>query len=159
MPCRISRLLCFTSTQKHTTWNTSWTRSEHYWCGGHSGRCWRAKFKRRIGILQILFDRYWNGEWKTESSTLPCHVLTFLCSTINWIMSSKNWIVLQKFTLHLDSFWKTMRMECVDTFTLTRTILLWRRRNFCVHQTTLPTWKRKYRKWILLIFVHEREPT
>ena len=22
----------------------------------------------------------------TESSTLPCHPLTFLCSTINWIM-------------------------------------------------------------------------
>ena len=28
----------------------------------------------------------------------------------------------------------------------------------CVQQTTLPTLKRNYRKWILLIFVHEREP-
>ena len=48
-------------------------------------------------------------------------------------------------------------MECADTFMLTRTILLWRSRNLCVHQTILSTWKRNYRKWILLIFVRERE--
>ena len=57
MPCRISRLLCFTSTPKLSTWNTNWVRSEQYWCGGHSGRFWRSKFKRRVGILQRLFDK------------------------------------------------------------------------------------------------------
>ena len=41
---------------------------------------------------------------------------------------------------------------------LTGTIRFWSRRNLCVHQTTLPTWKRNYRTWILLIFVLEREP-
>ena len=83
----------------------------------------------------------------TESSTLPCHPSTFRCSTINWIMYSKNWNVLQKLTWHLDSFWKTLRMECVDTFTLTRTILLWRGRNLCVHKLICLTWKTECRNW------------
>ena len=94
----------------------------------------------------------------TESSTLPYHPLTFRCWTVNWIMYSKSWNVLQKLTLHLDSFLKILRMECADTFMLTRTILLWRSRNLRVHQTISSTWKRNYRKWILVIFVHEREP-
>ena len=55
--------------------------------------------------------------------------------------------------------WKTLRMESVDTFTLTRTILLWRSRNMCVHKLIWPTWKTECRKWILLIFVPEKEPT
>ena len=62
-----------------------------------------------------------------------------------------------KVSLHLDSFWRTLRMESVDTFMLTWTIRLWRGRNKCVHQTKLPTWKRNYRKWILVIFVQEKE--
>ena len=95
----------------------------------------------------------------TESSNLSCHPSTCLCSTINWIMCSKSWDVLQKLTLFLDSFWKLLRMECADTFMLTRTIRLWRSRNLCVHQTILPTWKINYRKRILLIFVHERANT
>ena len=115
---------------------------------------WEKKWNLAKTFWQIL---KWRKE-DTESSTLPCHPLTFLCSTINWIMYPKSWNVLQKLTLHLDSFWKILRMECADTFMLTRTIRLWRSRNLCVHQTILPTWKRNYRKWILLIFVHEREP-
>ena len=85
MSRRISRLLCFTSTQKHSTWNTKWVRSEQYWCGGHSGRCWRSKFERKIGIVQTFWQKLkWRME-NTEYSTLPCHPLTILCSTINWI--------------------------------------------------------------------------
>ena len=53
---------------------------------------------------------------------------------------------------------KTLRMECVDTFMLTRTILLSKKRNLCVHKLIWPTWKTECRKWILLIFVHERKP-
>ena len=48
MPCRISRLLCCTSLQKHSTWNTNWIRSEQYWCGGHSGRCWRSGLRKEL---------------------------------------------------------------------------------------------------------------
>ena len=51
---------CLTSTRKHSTLNTKWNRSEQYWCGEHSG--WRSKFERRFGVLQTLFDRYWNEE-------------------------------------------------------------------------------------------------
>ena len=70
-------------------------------------------------------------------------------------MYSKNWNVLQQLTLHLDSFWKTSRMKCVDTFTLTRTILLWKDLNLCArrHKLIWLTWKRECRKLILLIFV------
>ena len=70
---------------------------------------------------------------------------------------SKDSNALPKLTLRLDLFSKTLKMDSVDIFMLRRTIRLWRGRNLCVHQTTLPTWKRKYWKWILLIFVHERE--
>ena len=56
-------------------------------------------------------------------------------------------------------FSKTLKMDRVDIFKLTRTIRLWRSRNLCVHQTTLSTWKINYRKWISLIFVHERANT
>ena len=100
-----------------------------------------------------------NGRHRVFSfATLPSHPLKYLCSTINWNMYSKSWNVLQKLTLHSDSFWKILRMEFADTFMLTRTIRLWRSRNLCVHRTILPTWNRKYRKWRILIFVHEREP-
>ena len=54
MSRRISWFLCFTSTQKHSTWNIYWIRSEQYWCGGHSGRCWRSKNERKIGNLQTF---------------------------------------------------------------------------------------------------------
>ena len=63
-----------------------------------------------------------------------------------------------KLTLHLDSFWKILRMDCVDTFTLTRTRLLWKDLNLYVHKLIWLTWKTECRKWILLIFVPEREP-
>ena len=42
--------------------------------------------------------------------------------------------MLQKLTLHLDSFWKTLRLECVDTFTFRRIILLWKDLNLYVHK-------------------------
>ena len=96
-------------------------------CGGHSGRCWWSKFEREIWFFRKLFDRYWNREWKLQSLQL-CHVILrpsiCLCSKIKWIIYSKNWNVLQKLTLHLDSFWKILRMERVDAFTFMRTILL-----------------------------------
>ena len=74
MSSRISRLLCFTSTQKQSTWNTKRIWSEQYWCGGNSGRCGQSKVEKWMGILQTLFDRYWNGKWKTQSLQL-CHVI------------------------------------------------------------------------------------
>ena len=156
---RVFWLLCFKSTQKHSTWNTNWIRSEQNWCRGHSGICWRCKLERRNGILQTLFGRFWNGDWKTQSSTLPCPPSTFLFSTINWDMSSKNWKVLQKVTLHLESFGIPFEDGTVDNFMLTRTIRFWRGWNLCAHQTTLPIWNRKYRKWIMLNFVQERANT
>ena len=104
-----------------------------------------------------LANTFWQIQnWRmedTESSTLPCHPSTCLCSTINWIMYSRNWHVLQKLTLHLESFWKILRMECVDTFTFTRTILLWKDLNLYVHKLVWLTWKTECRKWIMLIFV------
>ena len=60
-------------------------------------------------------------------------------------------------TMRLCLLSKTLKMECVDNFTLLRTIRLRKNRNLYVHQTTLPTWKINYRKGIMLIFVHERE--
>ena len=53
---------------------------------------------------------------------------------------------------------KTLRMEFVNTFTLTRTILLWRLRNLCVHQLIWLTWKTECSKWFLLISVPDKEP-
>ena len=44
-----------------------------------------------------------------------------------------------KLTLRLDLFSETLKMDRVDFFKLTRTLRLWRGRNLCVHQTTLPT--------------------
>ena len=78
-------LLCFTSTEKYSTWTTNGIRSEQYWWGGHSGRCWRSKFERRIGILQTLFDRYWNGEWKHRVSNFA--MSTFDMSLLNDILN------------------------------------------------------------------------
>ena len=74
MSCRISRLWCSASTQKQLTWNTNRTRSEQNSCGRNSRRCWRSKFEIKIGVLQTLFDRYWYGEWKTQSIQLR-HVI------------------------------------------------------------------------------------
>ena len=109
-----------------------------------------------------LANTFWQiQKWRledTESSTLPSHPSTSLCSTINWIMYSRNWNVLKDFFLHLDSFSKFLRMECVDTFTLTRTILLGRGRILCVHQLIWLIWKTECSKWKLLIFVPEKEP-
>ena len=50
-------------------------------------------------------------------------------------------------------------MARVDIFMLRRRNRLWRGQNLCVHQTTFSTWKRNYRKWILLNFVQERANT
>ena len=99
----------------------------------------------------------WRKE-DTETSTLASHPSILLCSTINWIKYSKNWNVQRNLNLRLGLFSKKLRIEYVDTFMIKRTIRVRRDRNLCVHQMTLPTWKRKYRKWILLLFVHEREP-
>ena len=85
----------------------------------------------------------------------PLHIFR---STTKWILYSKNWNVLQKLSLHLDSFWKTLRMEGVDTFTLTRTTLLWRARNLFVHKLIRLTWKTECRKRILLQIVPEKKP-
>ena len=49
-------------------------------------------------------------------------------------------------------------MESVDTFTLTKTILLWKELSLCVRKLIWLNWKIECRKLILLIFVHEREP-
>ena len=66
---------------KHSTWTTTWIRSEQYWCGGHSGRCWRSKFEK-----WNLANTFWQMlKWRiddTESSTLPCHPPKLLRSTI-----------------------------------------------------------------------------
>ena len=146
--------------------NTETLNMDHNWDSERAILMWRISWE----MLTIkVWEKKWNlanttwqkKKWRmedTESSTFPCHPSTCLCSTINWIMYSKNWNVLQKLTLHLDSFWKILRMECVDTFTLTRTILLWKDLNFYVHKLIWLTWKTDCRKWILLIFVAERDP-
>ena len=92
-------------------------------------------------------------------------VFNFAMSTFDSTLINKKRIdyskdpdALPKLTLRLDLFSKTLKMDLVDIFTLTRTIRLWRVRNLCVRQPTLQTWKRNYRKWLLWIFVHEREP-
>ena len=117
-------------------------------------KVWEKKWNLANTFWQI---QNWGME-DTESSTLACHPSTSLCSTIKWIMYSRNWNVLQEVIFHLDSFWKILRMECVNTFTLTRTILLWRRRNSCVHQLIWLPWKTECSQWKLLIFVPEKEP-
>ena len=48
MSPRISWLLCFTSTQKHSTWNTNWIWNEQYWCGGHSGRFYDQSLREEL---------------------------------------------------------------------------------------------------------------
>ena len=145
--------------------NTKTLNMDHKWDSERAILMWRIEWE----MLTIkVWEKNWNlantfwqiQKWRMEdtgSSTLPRHPSTCLCSTINWIMYSRNWHVLQKLTLHLDSFWKILRMECVDTFTLTRTILLWKDLNLYVHKLIWLTWKTKCRKWILLIFVPERE--
>ena len=119
-------------------------------------KSWEKNWNLANTFRQIL---KWRLE-DTESSILPCHPSTRLFRAINWIMYSKNWNVLQKFSLHLDSFWKSLRTECVDTLTLTRIILimLWKDISLCAHQLIWLTWKTKCRERIFLIFVPEKEP-
>ena len=88
---------------------------------------------------EMLTTKFWETNWNlantfwkilkwriedTESSTLRSHPSTCPWSTLNWISFSNNRNVVQQLTLLLDSFWKTLRKEYVDTFTLTRRILL-----------------------------------
>ena len=101
----------------------------------------------------FLTDTEWRME-DTESSTLPSYHSTCLCSTINWIMYQETEMCCKS----LDSFWKTSRMESVDTITLARTILLWKELNLCVHKLIWLTWKTECRKWRLLTFVPEKQP-
>ena len=97
-----------------------------------------------------------NGRHRVFNFAMSSFDMSLLNDKLDYVF--RNWNVLQKLILHLDSFWKILRMECVDTFTLTRTILLWRHLNLCVHKLIWLTWKTECRKWILLIFVPEREP-
>ena len=146
--------------------NTKTLNMEHKLDSKRTILMWRTKWEMlTINVREKnwnLANAFWQKlKWRienTESSTLPCHPSKCLCSVINWIMYSKNWNVLQKLTLHLDSFWKTLRMEFVDTFTLTETILLWKDQNLCAHKLIWLIWKTECRKWILLIFVPEKEP-
>ena len=147
--------------------NTKTLHMDHKLDSERSVLMWRIYWE----MLTIkVWEKNWNlanpfwqiQKWRmedTESSTLPCHLSTCLCSMINWIMYSRNWNVLEKLILHLDSFWKVLRMECVDTFTLTRTIILWKHLNLCVHKLIWLPWKTECKKWILLIFVPERVNT
>ena len=146
--------------------NTKTLDMEHKLVSERAILMWRTQWE--MWTIKV-WEKYWNLantfwqilKWRmedAESSTLPCLPSTFLCSTINWIMYSKNWNVLQKLTLRLDSFWKTLRMECVDTFTLTKTILIWKELNLSLHKLLWLTWKTECRKRILLIFVPEKEP-
>ena len=114
------RVLCFMSTQKHSTrrpmgFGLSEIHVEDI-VGDVNDQSLREELNLANTFWQIL---KWRME-DTETSTLPCHPSSFLCSTINWIIYSRNWNVLQKLTLHLDSFWKILRMECEDALTLTR---------------------------------------
>ena len=90
-------------------------------------------------------------------SISPCQPSTTLWLTRTWTYYSKDSNALTKLTVRLDLFSKTLKMDRVDIFMLKRTIRLWWGQTLCLHQTTLPTSKRNYRKGILLIFVHERE--
>ena len=114
-------------------------------------KVWEKNWNPAKTFWQILKQRMED----TESSTLPCRTSTCLYTTINWIMYSRNWKVLQKLILHLDSFWKTSRMEHVDSFTFTKTILIRRGRNLCVNKLIWLTWQTECTKRILMLFVPE----
>ena len=64
-----------------------------------------------------------------------------------------------KLTLRSDLYWETLKIERVDTFMQTKTILLLRGLNMCVPRMIWPTWKIIFRKWILLIIALEEERT
>ena len=114
--------------------NTKTLNLEHKLDSERAILMWRIQWE----MLTIkVWENNWNvantfwqilkwGKENTESSNLPCHSSILLCTTINWIMYSKNWNMLQKLILQLDSFRKILRLECVDTFTVTKTILIWK---------------------------------
>ena len=73
-------------------------------------------------------------------------VFNFAMSTfVNFLVNQKlDWVFnglkcAAKETLRLDLFSKTLKMDRVDIFVLTRTIRIWRGRSLCVRVTTLPT--------------------
>ena len=146
--------------------NTKTLNMLHKWGSERAILMWRISWEMlMIKVSEKnwnLADTFWQIlKWRmedTESSNLSCPLSTCLCSTKNWIMYSRSWSVLQKLILNLDWFWKILRMECLDTFTLTRTISLWKDLNLCVHKLIWLTWKTECRKTILLIFVPEEEP-
>ena len=96
-----------------------------------------------------------NGRHRVFNFAMSSFDLSLLNDKLDYVF--KELKCAAKLNLHLDSFWKTLNMECVDTFTLTTTIILWRGRNLCVHKLIWLTWKTECRKRILLIFVPENE--
>ena len=87
----------------------------------------------------------------------PCHPSTTHSSTRNWIALSTNWNMQLKSNFPSDLYWKTLKMERVDTFMHTKTIQFCRCLNLCVIRRIWSTWKENCRKWILLIIEQERE--
>ena len=74
-------------------------------------------------------------------------------------MYSKNWNVLQKLTLHLDSFWKTLRMKCVDTFTLKNNTIMERAKLSCTQADMTNLKNRMQKKDIVDNCTRERANT
>ena len=73
-------------------------------------------------------------------------VFTFAMSTFDISLINKKLDLVfnglkcaAKVNLAIGLLSKTLKMDRVDVFMLTRTIRLWRGQNFCVHQTTLST--------------------
>ena len=81
------RLLCFTSTQKHSTWNTNGIRSKQYSCGWYSGRCWWSKFERRIGILQTLLtdNEMENGRHRIFIFSISTYDMSLLNDKLEYV--------------------------------------------------------------------------
>ena len=69
---------------------------------------------------------------KGRHSVFSFAMSTFDNSLINWIYYSVVSNALPNLTLRLDLFPKTLKMDRVDFFMLTRTIRLWRGQNLCV---------------------------
>ena len=62
---RISRILRFTSTSKHSTRVAEGFRNKRFECGTHCGRCWGLQVERSVAFLSTFLSGF--RTWKSET--------------------------------------------------------------------------------------------
>ena len=80
----------------------------------------------------LTYTEMENGRHRVFNFAISSFDISLLNNKLDYLF--KELICAEKLTMRLDSFRKTLRMECLDTFTLTKTILLWKELNLCARK-------------------------